>query len=326
MKTNLLLSTLCIAATCSLTACEDHRLSPNAPFPERINFTANRQYPEGIAYSAQLNGFVVTSLTQGKLGVVNTDGLYTDFVTPPELVAGVGVKVADGRILVCNGDMGVSSKSSPQTTLKLAQLLVFNINTRQLERQIDLGGLLPNEKHFPNDIAINPDGTVYVTDSFSPVIYRITSGGQASILVRDDARFSSSSFGLNGIVYHPDGYLIVANTGAGKLYKVALKNNNAISEVGGISNLPGDGLVLVGNTDLYVVTGGGSRVAQVRSTDGFATATVAKTDVSGYDQATTNTYVNGQIYTLNARIGEISAAMGNPALLQSNEYSIQRFR
>ncbi len=326
MKTNLLLSTLLTATLFSLTACEDHRLSPNASFPERINFTAARQYPEGIAYSAQLDGFVITSLTQGKLGVVNTSGQYTDFVTPPELVSGVGVKVADGRILVCNGDMGVSSKSSPQTVRKLAQLLVFNINTRQLERQIELGALLPNENHFPNDIAINPDGTVYVTDSFSPVIYRIASGGQASILVRDDARFSSTTFGLNGIVYHPDGYLIVANTGAGKLYKVNLKNNNAISEVGGISNLPGDGLALVGTTDLYVVTGGGSRVAQVRSTDGFGTATVAKTDASGYDQATTNTYVNGQIYTLNARIGEIGGAMGNPTLLQSNEYSIQRFR
>ena len=326
MKTNLLLSTLFTAAICGLTACEDHRLSPNAPFPERINFTAARQYPEGIAYSAQLNGFVITSLTQGKLGVVNTDGQYTDFVIPSQLVAGVGVKVADGRILVCNSDNGVSSKSSPQTMRKLAQLLVFNINSRQLERQVDLGGLLPSENHFANDIAINPDGTVYVTDSFSPVIYRVTSGGQASILVRDDARFSSPSFGLNGIVYHPGGYLIVANTGAGKLYKVDLKNNNAISEVGGISNLPGDGLTLVGTTDLYVVTGGGSRVAQVRSTDNFATATVVKTDEAGYSQATTSTYVNGQVYTLNARIGEIGASMGNPALLQSNDYSIQRFR
>ena len=326
MKINVLFNIVILSAAFSLMACEDHIDSPNANFPERINFTANRQYPEGIAYSSSLNGFVITSLTQGKLGTVSTGGQYTDFITPPELVSGVGVKVVNGRILVCNGDMGVSSKSSPQTALKLAQLLVFNISTRQLERQVDLGGLLPDANHFPNDIAINPDGTVYVTDSFAPVIYRVTSGGQASILVRDDLRFSSSTFGLNGIVYHPDGYLIAANTGAGKLYKIDLKNGNAVSEVSGISNLPGDGLTLVGTTDLYVVTGGGSRVAQVRSTDGFLTASVVKTDENGYAQATTSTYANGQIYTLNARIGEIGAAMGNPALLQSNDYSIQRFR
>ncbi len=317
---------LLLLALNSLTACEDHRNSPNAAFPERINFTAQQQYPEGIAYSSTLNGFVITSLTQGKLGVVQTDGQYTDLVSPPELVSGVGVKVADGRILVCNSDNGVSTKSSPATVRKLAQLLVFNATTRQLERQTDLGGLLPNASHFVNDLAIAPDGTVYVTDSASPVIYRITPAGQASILVRDDIRFFSPAFGLNGIVYHPDGFLIVANTGQGKLYKVDLNNGNSISEVGGISNLPGDGLTLVNNTDLYVVTGSGTRVAQVRSTDGFMMASIVKTDGSGYAGATTSTFANGQIYTLNARINEIGAAMGDRTKLQSNEYSIQRFR
>ena len=311
---------LLLVALNSLTACEDHRDSPNAAFPERINFVAQRQYPEGVAYSSTLNGFVITSLTQGKLGLVQTNGQYTDLITPPELVSGVGVKVANGKILVCNGDRGFSTKSTPQTTMKLAQLLVFDATTRQLERQIDLGSLLPNANHFPNDIALNPDGTVYVTDSFAPVIYRITSTGQASILVQDAVRFSSPAFGLNGIVYHPDGYLIVANTGQGKLYKVDLANGNAISEVGNISNLPGDGLLLVGKADLYVVTGSGTRVAQVRSTDGFATASVIKTDDAGYTGATTNTYVNGQIYTLNARINEASATG------QASDYSIQRFR
>jgi hypothetical protein len=158
------------------------------------------------------------------------------------------------------------------------------------------------------------------------VIYQVDANGLPSILVRDDARFSNPGFGLNGIVYHPNGYLIVANTGAGRLYKVDLNNGNAVSEVGGISSLPGDGLTLVGTTDLYVVTGSGSRVALVRSNDNFATASVVDTDDTGYSMATTSTYVNGGVYTLNARIGEIGAAMGDPSRLQSNEYSIQQFR
>ncbi|MBD2702257.1 SMP-30/gluconolactonase/LRE family protein [Spirosoma sp. BT702] len=311
------------AALC-LTACEDHRLSPNASFPDRIEFIAQRQYPEGIAYSAQLDRFIITSLTQGKIGTVDINGNYADLITPPELIAGVGVKVADGRIFVCNGDQGVSSKSSPATTRRTAELLVFNINSRQLERRTDLDDLLPGVNHFANDLAIQPDGTVYVTDSFAPVIYRVTSSGQASILV-NDPRFASATFGLNGIVYHSNGYLIVANTGAGKLYKVDLQNNNAISEVGGLPSLPGDGLTLL-NGDLYVVTGSGSRVAQVRSTDNWQTASIVKFDTDGYSQATTNVVVNARVFTLNARIGEISAAMGNPALLQSNNYSIMKFR
>lgn len=325
MKTNLSSGTLLLATLLGLSSCEDHRLSPNAAFPERIEFVAARQYPEGITYSAQLDRFIITSLTQGKLGTVSPTGQYEDLLSVPELVAGIGIKVSGNRIFVANSDNGVSSKSSPQTIRRLAELLVFNLTTRTLERRVDLDDLLPGVNHFANDLALDPSGKVYVTDSFAPVIYQVDSNGQPSILVRDDVRFSSPGFGLNGIVYHPNGYLIVANAGAGKLFKVDLANGNAVSEVGGISSLPGDGLTLVGTTDLYVVTGG-SRVAQVRSTDNFATASVIKTDASGYSMATTSTYVNGGIYTLNARIGEIGAAMGDPSRLQSNEYSIQRFR
>ncbi|UFH56762.1 gluconolaconase [Spirosoma sp. KNUC1025] len=324
MKEKYIVAALVAAFSVGLTACEDHTLSPNAPFPERINFTAARQYPEGISYSSQLAKFVITSITQGKIGTVSTDGHYEDLITPPELVSGIGIKVVDGRILVCNGDQGVSTKSTPQTTRKLAELLIFNLNSRQLERRVDLDDLYPGSPHFANDIAIQPDGTVYVTDSFAPVIYKVLSSGQASILV-ESPLFSSMTFGLNGIVYHPNGYLIVAQTGAGKLYKVDLMNGNAITEVGGLPSLPGDGLTLF-NNDLYVVTGSGSRVAQVRSTDNWQTASIIKTDEIGYNQATTNVAVNGSIYTLNARIGEISAAMGNAALLQSNDYSIQKFK
>ena len=323
MKTNYAFTFLCVSAL-GLTACQDHSLSPNAPFSDRINFTASRQYPEGIAYSSQLASFVIGSITQGKIGTVTTDGTYLDLITAPEMISSMGIKVTNDRILVCNSDQGVSVKSTPQTTRQIAELLVFNLNSRQLERRVDLDALYTSPRHLANDLTVQPDGTVYVTDSFAPVIYKVLSSGQASVLV-ESPLFSSASFGLNGIVYHPSGYLIVAQTGAGKLYKIDLQNNNAISEVGGLPNLPGDGLTLL-NNDLYVVTGSGSRVAQVRSTDNWQTASIIKTDEVGYSQATTNVAVNGSIYTLNARIGEISAAMGDPSKLQSSDYSIQKFK
>jgi sugar lactone lactonase YvrE len=314
----------CTIAIC-FTACEDHRNSPNASFPERINFVAQRQYPEGIAYSGQLEKFVISSVTQGKIGTVGTDGRYADLLSDPGLISVNGIKVAGDRLLATNNDQGASDKSTPQTTRQTAELFVFNLTTRQLERRVDLDDLLPAaDPNFANDLALAPNSTVYVTDSFSPVIYQVTGSGQASILVRDDVRFSSPTFGLNGIVYHPNGYLIVANTGQGKLYKVDIQNGNAVTEITGTGALPGDGLTLL-NGDLYVVTGG-SRVAQVRSTDNWQTAQIVKFDASGYSQATTNVAVNNQIFTINARIGEIGAAMGDRSKLQSSEYSIQRFR
>ncbi|QHW00107.1 SMP-30/gluconolactonase/LRE family protein [Spirosoma endbachense] len=299
-----------------LTACEDHSQSPNAPFPERINFVADRQYPEGIAYSSQLAKFLVTSIPLGKVGTVDTDGRYEDLLTDPGFIAAIGMKVADGRVFVCNSDQGRSVRSTPSTTRQTAELLVFNLATRQLERRTDLDALLPAaDPNFANDVTIAPDGTAYVTDSFSPVIYKVTGAGAASILVRDDVRFASLTFGLNGIAYHPNGFLIVANTGQGKLFKVDLQNGNAITEVSGTGSLPGDGLTFL-NNDLYVVTGG-NRVAQLRSTDNWQSATILKYDASGYTGATTSVAVNGQLYTLNARIGEVGDA---------RDFSIQRFR
>lgn len=316
MRTSYFPSCFLLLSVIWLTACEDHRASPNANFPERIEFVAERQYPEGIAYSSQLGKFLVTSIPLGKIGTVDTDGRYADLLTAPELIAGIGMKVAGNRVFVCNSDQGRSVRSTPATTRQLAELLVFNLTTGLLERRTDLDDLLPaTDPNFANDVTLAPDGTAYVTDSFSPVIYKVAPDGTASILIRDNVRLGSAGFGLNGIVYHPGGYLIVANTGQSKLYKVDLQNANAITEVTETGALPGDGLTLL-NGDLYVVTGG-NRVAQVRSTDNWLTASVIKFDVAGYLGATTSVAVNNQIYTLNARIGENANA---------RDFSIQRFR
>ncbi|GAA4465828.1 SMP-30/gluconolactonase/LRE family protein [Nibrella saemangeumensis] len=310
-----------------LSSCSDHNQPGVTPdFPERINFTSARLYPEGIEYSTQLRRFLVSSITQGKVGTVDENGQYADLLTDNRLISAIGMEISNGRLYVANGDQGVSVKSTPQTRLKTAGLFVFNLETRQLEQWADLAALLPDNQHFGNDVAVDAQGNAYVTDSFSPVVYKVTSAGQPSILATDP-RFGGAGFNLNGIVYHPNGYLIVAKSSEGKLFKIDLMNGNAISEVTGFPALTGaDGMVWA-NGDLYVVNGR-TRVTQLRSSDNWSTATVIKTDQTGYADATTNTAVNGQVYTLNARISEVGAAAqaNNPNLLQANEYSIQRFR
>lgn len=316
MKTTHLLHAFLLISALGFSACEDHPDSPNANFPERINFVADRQYPEGIAYSSQLSKFLVTSIPLGKIGTVGTDGKYEDLITAPELISGIGMKVTGNRVFICNSDRGLSVKSTAAGTEQTAELLVFNLITKQLERRTKLHELIPAaERNFANDVTLAPDGTAYVTDSFSPVIYKVSPDGTASVLVRDDVNFSNANFGLNGIVYHPGGYLIVANTGQRKLFKVNLQNGNLVTEITGTGSLPGDGLTLL-NNDLYVVTGG-NRVAQVRSPDNWQSAEIIKFDADVYTGATTSVAVNNQIYTLNARIGAIGT---------DKDFSIQRFR
>lgn len=312
------------AVALGCAACTDHNI-PVPTFQERTEFVADRLYPEGIAFSPQLGRFLVSSITQGKVGTVKPDGTYEDLVSHPNLISGIGIKVRNEALYVCNGDMGVSVKSSPATAMKTAELLVFNWENRALERRVDLDDLLPGQPHFANDVTLDGQGNAYVTDSFSPVIYKVTPTGQASVLVNDN-RFTGPQINLNGIVYHPDGYLLAVKTNDSKLFKINLGAGNAISEVTGFTLAGGDGMTLLGN-DLYVVNGQGSLVTQLRSTDGWQTASLIKTDGFGYSQATTNVEVGGRIYTLNARIGEVSAAgmAMNPGLLQAKDYSIERF-
>lgn len=298
-------------------------------FPDRIAFTAARQYPEGITYAPSLDKFLVSSLTQGKVGTVDRTGVYTNLIdNDSQLIAAVGMKVRNGQLYVCNGDLGVSEKSTTTSAMKTAGLFVYDLSTNQNVRRVDLASLLPSSNHYANDIAFDDRGNAFVTDSFAPVIYRVPAdvNQPAAVLVRNDSLFSGQNFNLNGIVYHPGNFLIVGKANEGKLFKVDLANNNLVTPITGV-NLPNcDGMLLY-NNELYVVHER-TKMSRVASSDNWKSATILKADVSGYEDATTNTEVNGSIYALNARISEVSAAATakNPSSLTANTYSIKKFQ
>lgn len=318
---------LCCVCLRLLTGCN----TPDAEFdasvyPARIAFQADRLYPEGIAYAPGIDRFLVSSITQGSVGTVDVNGRYAGFVSDSRLISAIGIRVRGNLLYVCNSDQGVSAKSRPQTTLKTAGLLIFDLKTQLPVQAVRLDSLLPGVNHFANDLAFDAAGNAYVTDSFAPVIYRVTPAGKADVFVNNPLFAGTQGFNLNGIVHHPDGFLIVVKSNEGKLFRVSLATPALVNEITGV-NLPGgDGLTLL-NGDLYVVNGQ-NRVSQISSTDGWKTATLVGTDAVGYDQATTSTVVNGRLYTLNARIAEVSAAAAanNPALLQADSYSIQGFK
>ena len=100
----------------------------------------------------------------------------------------------------------------------------------------------------------------------------------------EDARLgtpAAGAFGLNGIVYHPDGYLLVAKSDNGALYKVPLTNPAAYTQVTTTQNLSAaDGLLLQDNNTLQVVSNAQARVFRLATTNGFAAATLSGTFVT----------------------------------------------
>lgn len=269
-----------------LTACDKDETATVAtppPPPDAVTFTQAGRYPEGVQYDATNTRFLVGSLTTGAVGQVKDDGTYTVFTDDSQLISSVGLNLDDprGRLLVAVSDPGYNpQRTSLLTQRKLAKLAIFNRDKPQVSPQfVDLAVLRPLLNHFANDIAVDAQGNAYITDSFAPIIYKVDPGNMATVFA-ENVQFSAPAgmFGLNGIVFHPDGYLLVAKSDEGVLFKIPLSAPGSFTRVATSQDLKGaDGLRLQDNKTLQVACNAQAKVYRLASTDGWATATVAGT-------------------------------------------------
>ena len=179
-----------LVAACSKTSVseEQQTITPNNEIATKakssgqatdINFTVQNLFPEGVVYDKYNNRFYVSSTSNGDIGIVTKDGNYTPFITDPALISTTGLEIDEARKLLY-----VSNSSD-------GSVGIYNINTGQRVAFIDLKPLLPSAPVFINDIALDPQGNAYVTNSRTPVIYKIAPDGTASIFYQD-AAFASS--------------------------------------------------------------------------------------------------------------------------------------
>lgn len=272
--------------------------------PDKISFTSKALYPEGVEYDAKRQRFLVTSMRQGTVGEVKDDGSYKTFIQDKNFVSAVGIRIdaARDKVFVCNSDPGASVHTKKETQGKLAGLGVFQLSTGKLIQYVELGKLTEGGGHFCNDIAVDTVGNAYVTDSFSPIIYKIDIANKATVLL-NNKRFVGERFNLNGLV-HKDGYLIVAKMNEGKLFKIPVNEPEKFSEVKVETSLAGvDGLLWAAEGSLVAIANGKTnRVFRLTSSDNWATATVAKSSDTGQVFATTGVVRNGEVYVLNAML------------------------
>lgn len=278
---------------------QDDDAPPELILAERPGF-----HPEGIEWDAEGERFLTGSITEGTIFEIADDGTVTPFIEDEQLVASIGIHIDGDRLLVANAN----------TSQSLAQLGIYDLESGEEIAFVDLGELVEDqEQHFANDVTADEDGNAYVTDSFAPVIYKVTPEGEASIFLQDPA-FSVEGFGLNGIDYHPDGYLIVALAGAGELYKIPVDAPEEFSEVELSEPLGGDGIILDDDLNLIMVAGtvvdgeNRSEVVKVASEDDWASAEViARTTAIPEASPTTATIRAGYVYVVHAHFAGIGA-------------------
>ncbi|MDJ0567568.1 MAG: SMP-30/gluconolactonase/LRE family protein [Pleurocapsa sp. MO_192.B19] len=295
-----------------------------------IAIVRDNLFPESVEYNPNTDQFLLSSVTEGSIYTTNEDGSVSPFIEDERLISSIGLAINEeqNRLFVLNSDGGSSIRSSPETENQLATLGIFNLSTGELIDYVDLSSLRPEEPHFVNDIDIDDEGNAYVTDSLSPIIYKVDPEGNPSILLEDE-QFAGEGFNLNGIIAHPNNYLIVTDSNDGLLYKVPLDNPEQFTQVQLDRSLGNtDGLLLADEDELVVVSNenaisefndeSSNQVFSLQSDDNWESAEIIdELDLGNDAFPTTANILDGEILVLDSKF-DIFLAGGT-----TDEFAIQ---
>jgi sugar lactone lactonase YvrE len=157
------------------------------------------------------------------------------------------------------------------------------------------------EKTLVNDEVVAPDGDVYITDSFRPVVYRIpaaevhapATGAHRTLQVAYHLPdYVAGQSNGNGITTSPDGRsLIIGYWYSGALYRLTLATGE-IREIAAPALTSADGITRRGDT-LYIDRSVNNEVATVRLRDHGSRATVVSERTYPGADTTTGVAVSG---------------------------------
>ncbi|MCB1158553.1 MAG: hypothetical protein KDK45_13705, partial [Leptospiraceae bacterium] len=164
----------------------------------------------------------------------------------------------------------------------------------------------PKDVQFCNDMVIDDKGNIYVSNSFAPVIYKVNLEYKPEILLRNE-KFSGEGFNLNGLVYHNNGYIIIAKYNEGSLFKIPVDKPDTFTEVKLPQKLIGaDGLLWMEEGKLLVIANSGTnKVFLLSSTDDWTSAKIEKEMATADVFPTTATRAGKEYFYLSAKLDKL---------------------
>jgi hypothetical protein len=271
-------------------------------------------FPETIAYDPTRAAFLLGSFREGAIYSVANDGQVSPLVSDARLcsVLGIAVDASRKRLWAVNADLGACSRPSLAGPKQLSAVAVYDLTTGKALDYFDLGPLLPGP-HLLNGIALDEAGNAYVSDSFAPALYKIDAQGHAHVFLRSQL-FAGDGINLNGLVVHPDGYLLVIKKSDGRLFKVPLAEPQRFLEVKVDHRLVGgDGVLLVGGRSLVIVANRtpeqtANAAFALTSHDEWLSARVVAKQPLGDDYTTTAVARDGKLYAVSSKLNQLIQA------------------
>ena len=97
--------------------------------PATIVVEKEALYPEGIAWDAANQRFLVGSINEGSIYAVSDAGDFSVMVEDEVLISTIGLHLNGEQLLVANADPGVGMHTSEATAGRTAGLGVYDLNT-----------------------------------------------------------------------------------------------------------------------------------------------------------------------------------------------------
>jgi sugar lactone lactonase YvrE len=182
-----------------------------------IELPATFQYPNGITHASDGTVYV-GSITSGCILRISPNGsIETLFPGNDEVFAATSLRLDEPRGLLWGSspDFLGTRTSNGETVRRPPRIFAIDSRSGEVLRLVPMP-----EGGFSNDLAVDPEGGVYITDSTLGRIYYLAPGTTQLQIWAADARFQDDRIGLGGIARRSDGVLIVGHYSNGTLFQV----------------------------------------------------------------------------------------------------------
>jgi sugar lactone lactonase YvrE len=227
----------------ALAACASPTLeAPRPPIERAFVIPEPDMVPEGIAYDPQTGATYVSSTWQRRIVRIARDGAQSDF-TPRDSnalygIIGMHVDAERRRLWAAHSSAGAAMPIRDDSSNGSSGLALFDLQSGRMLRNLLLTDGAP---HFLNDLDIARDGSLYISDTMSGIVYRVGPNGAALepfLTLPDEGRG-------NGVALSEDERtLYVANARGGAFHiDIATRRATAIGLPEGV-RIGADGLYL----------------------------------------------------------------------------------
>ena len=260
-----------------------------------IIIPGDRYFPEGVTVTPD-GTFYVGSLFEGCImrspaGETRMEPFIESGTNGLVSVLGLWADEARNTLWACSSDAGNGKlKGSAAVGVKS-----FDLQTGAAKGSYDFPG-----GGFANDLTLDAQGNLYVTDSWTPRILRLRAGGVSLEEWINDPQLGMEQWSLNGIDFdHSNNMIYTVNQRAGQLFRISVEpdgNAGVVTLIHTTQDLRRpDGLKVISPNTLATAEGGAGGIAIIAINADIAQV---RRVPAGLDGVTTFAFYQGRAWVV----------------------------